>query len=166
MCNCQTSKEMWEKLNSVYEQTTESAKHLLQEQFYAYKKDPSHDIATHVSTLENLAQKLAVTGVKIDDSMLITKILMTLPLEYRHFSTAWDSTAKEQQTILNSTNRLMVEESRMGIQGLNLNEVSPSEASFAKQRKVTFRGDKNRKKKKGKCFNCGSSEHCETEINK
>lgn len=84
LCNCETSKEMWHKLNSVYEQTNVAAKHLLQEQFYAFKKDPAHDIATHISTLEGLVQKLKTTGVEIAESMLITKILMTLPLEYRH----------------------------------------------------------------------------------
>lgn len=99
LCNCSTSKEMWDKLHSVYEHSNEAAKQLLEEKYHAYKKDPAHNIATHISN------KLKVVGVKIEDSSLITKILMTLPPEYRHFQSAWDSVATEQKTIMNLTNR-------------------------------------------------------------
>lgn len=48
---------MWTKLHCVYEQSNEASKQLLQEQYHAYKKNPAHDIATHISTLQNMAQK-------------------------------------------------------------------------------------------------------------
>lgn len=164
LCNCTT--QMWDKLHAVYEQSNQASKHLLQEQFFVYKKDPAHDIATHVSTLEGLVQKLKTVGVNIDDSMLITKILMTLPSEYRHFSSAWESTAANDRTIINLTNRLMVEEQRLGIQNFNLNEVSSSQALVAKQQ-TGAKGKQNQRnqkktgktKQKGKCFKCGSTEH-------
>lgn len=166
VCNCDSAKEIWDKLNSVYEQSNKASKHLLQEQFYAYKKDSTHDIATHISTLEGMVHKLKVTGVTIEESMLITKILMTLPPQYQHFSSAWDSTAADQQTLINLTNRLMIEESRFGIQNVNLNEVAKSEAMMAKgavPKQQQSQGDKKksqkRKKQRGKCFNCGSTKH-------
>lgn len=56
LCNCSTASQMWTKLHSVFEQSNEAAKQLLQEKFFAYKKDPAHDIATHISTLESLVQ--------------------------------------------------------------------------------------------------------------
>lgn len=163
LCNTTTAKQMWDKLHSVYEQTNQAAKHLLQEQFFAYKKDPKHDIATHISTLENLSEKLKAVNVNIDDSMLITKILMTLPSEYRHFSTAWDSTADNQRTLTNLTNRLLNEENRLGVQNVNLSQVGTSEALLMRQTPGTSKGaNQNKKKKpkqKGKCFKCGSTEH-------
>lgn len=166
LCTCKTSEEMWSKLHSVYENTNDAAKQLLEEKYYSYKKDPSHDIATHISTLQNIVQKLGVVGVTVSESSLMTKILMTLPHEYRHFQSAWDSTVATDKTLINLTNRLMVEENRHGLQGMNLNEVSQSEALFAKPSggAVGKQNQKHQKKKrdnkqKGKCFKCGSTEH-------
>lgn len=165
LCNCSSAKAMWDKLHSVYEQTNDAAKQLLQERYHLYKKNPAHDIATHISTLQSMVQKLAAVNVTIDDNGLIMKILMTLPSDYRHFLSAWDSVATAEKTVLNLTNRLMVEESRCGLQSMNLNEVSKSEALLAKQSNVS----KNKKyqqaqntekpKQRGKCYRCGSTEH-------
>lgn len=165
ICNCLTAREMWTKLHSVYEQSNESAKQLLLEQYHSYKKNPAHDIATHISTLQSMVQKLSAVGAVIDDNGLIMKILMTLPVDYRYFHSAWDSVAIDQKTITNLMNRLMVEESRLGLQSLNLNEVSKSEALMAKQGGASnYKQNKHRQKKektkqKGKCFKCGSTEH-------
>lgn len=165
LCNCSTAKEMWDKLHSVYEHTSAAAKQLLQEKYHSYKKNPSHDIATHISTLQSMVQNLKAVGVSIDDSGLIMKILMTLPSEYRHFLSAWDSVAENDKTVKNLTDRLMVEESRYGFGNLNLNEVDESEALLAKHggsssHKRHQRNQKNSAmKQKGKCYKCGSSEH-------
>lgn len=161
LCNCTTSKQMWDKLHSVYEQSNEAAKQLLQEQYHLYKKNPAHDIATHISTLQGMVQKLAAVKVTIDDNGLIMKILMTLPAEYRHFLSAWDSVAPAEKIVTNLTNRLMVEESRCGLQSMNLNEVSKSEALLAKQSIGSKKKSQpaHKKKQRGKCFRCGSTEH-------
>lgn len=44
--------------------------------------------------------------------MIITKILMSLPENLKHFVSAWESTASENQTLENLTSRLMLEEER------------------------------------------------------
>lgn len=163
LCKCETAKQMWDKLHSVYEQTNQASKHLLQEQFYTYKRDPAHDIATHISTLESLVLKLKAVKVNIDDDMLISKVLTTLPREYRFFSTAWESTANDQRKMANLMNRLLVEEIRMGCQSVNLNKVGSSEALMARQKTgATKKSNQKRNKKskqKGKCFTCDSTEH-------
>lgn len=161
LCNCTSSKAMWDKLHSVYEQSNAASKQLLQEQYYLYKKDPAHDIATHISTLQSMVQKLAAVDVVIDDNGLIMKILMTLPSEFRHFLSAWDSVANDQKTVTNLLNRLMVEESRCGLQNISLNEVSKSEALLAKQSTGSYnkKNQRSKWKQKGKCFKCGSTEH-------
>lgn len=132
LCNCSTAKEMWDKLHSVYEHSSAAGKQLLQEKYHSYKKNPSHDIATHISTLQGMVQNLKAVGVNIDDGGLIMKILMTLPPEYRPFLSAWDSVAENNKTVKNLTDRLMVEESRYGFANLNLSEVNESEALLAK----------------------------------
>jgi hypothetical protein len=57
LTNDETAFEMWEKLLSIYEQKSEVSIHLLQENFYSYSKEPTDDISTHISKLENLGKK-------------------------------------------------------------------------------------------------------------
>lgn len=110
--SCNTAREMWLKLESVYEQKSETSVHMLQEKFYLFSKDPDEDIAVHISKLQGIAQQLKDLGEIIPNSMIITKVLMTLPDDLKHFQSAWESTAADKQTIENLTNRLMIEESR------------------------------------------------------
>ena len=43
----------------------------------------------------------------------MTKILNTLPSEFNHFASAWESTPKAERTRENLTARLLTEEIRM-----------------------------------------------------
>lgn len=63
---------------------------MLQQNWYNATKKSSDDIATHIAKLEmpNIAHRLKLMGETIADSMIITKILMTLPIGYRHFVSA------------------------------------------------------------------------------
>ena len=110
--NCNTAIGMWEKLLSVYEQKSDTSITLIQQKFYSYVMDQNDNIAQHISKLENLSRQLKQLGEPISDSMLITKILMTLPENYKHFYSAWDSIPTENKTLSNLTSRLMVEETR------------------------------------------------------
>jgi hypothetical protein len=47
---------------------------------------------TNLSDIQNIAYKLNQLHQKIDDTMLMTKIMSVLPEEYKYFSSAWDST--------------------------------------------------------------------------
>jgi hypothetical protein len=50
---------------------------------------------------------------EISDSLVISKILNSLPSKYSHFYAAWDSTYRKEQTLNNLTRRLLLEERRM-----------------------------------------------------
>lgn len=156
--NCTTSHEMWQKLHSVLEQNNQTSIHLLQQKFFSFAKDPNDDIATHIAKIETIVQQLKDLGETITDSMVLTRVIMTLPVEYKHFISAWESTEKSSQTIELLTNRLMIEESRVtnGIDG-----TVKSEALLAKQNGGKLRAKVNAKptKKKGKCFSCGIEGH-------
>lgn len=91
--------------------------------------------------------------------MVITKIIMTLPAEYKHFVSAWESTHKDSQTIEHLTNRLMIEESRVGANA----PVEKAEAFFSRQRPNTGKRGMSKSKKPGKCFRCGGSGHWKSE---
>ncbi|XP_078051636.1 uncharacterized protein LOC144477775, partial [Augochlora pura] len=101
LLNCLTSREMFNKLSKIYGKDTEQNKYSLLQEFYNYTYGKGGDITVHVSTLENLAYRLNALNQPIDDLMLITKILATLPRQYSHFASAWDSTPAQEKTLPN-----------------------------------------------------------------
>lgn len=106
---CNTAYEMWQKLLAIYEQKSEVSLYKANENFMSYKYEHK-GIAHHITTIEYLANELSEAGDTVSDSMLISKVLMTLPKEYRHFVSAWGSTDKEKQTLTELTARLLIEE--------------------------------------------------------
>ena len=48
--------------------------------------------------------------------MLITKLLATLPAQYRHFASAWDSTPSADKTLTNLIIRLQLKENRLKLE--------------------------------------------------
>ncbi len=161
--NCDSAHAMWTKLESVYEQKSKTSIHMLQQQFFLSTKEPDDDIAVYISKMQSLAQKLKDLGETIPDSMIMTKILMTLPENLMHFQSAWESTAADQQTIENLTSRLMTEEARA-----NMSQQSSStfDAFVAKNNSKKFSHKKSSSQrqhssssKPGKCFICNEIGH-------
>lgn len=58
---------------------------LIQEKFYSNVMNPDNDMASYILKLESLSRNLKQSGEPITDSMLITKILMVLPENYKTF---------------------------------------------------------------------------------
>lgn len=110
--NCQTSKEIVDKLDSIYEQKSELNKMLVHEHFHQYVMNSTDTVA-----ICNTLQKLKILHVKsrtiselISDTAIITKIIGTIPIKYRNFRQAWLSTSEDKQTLINLTTRLLDEE--------------------------------------------------------
>lgn len=78
---------------------------MLQQNWYSTTKKSSDDMATYIAKLENIAHRLRLMGEQIPDSMIITKILMTLPASYSHFISAWESASGGERTLENLTSR-------------------------------------------------------------
>ena len=163
--NCESAKEILNKLDSVYEQKSEVNKMLVHEKFHAYKMDPNDSIAQHVSKIENLAQQIKDSGEAISDAAIMTKILSTLPQKFRYVRQAWFSLAEDRQNIANLTARLLDEEA-------NLKSVEETEKAFAVMSFASGNSGKDKpkdsaqKKEKGKmdkskitCYNCQKKGH-------
>lgn len=114
--NCTCAKDMWETLHNLYQQKSETSIHMLQQKWYQVTKEQKDDMASHIAKLKDLAHRLQTLGEPIADSMIITKILMTLPAAYNHFVTAWESTAQTDRTLSNLVERLLAEETRHSTQ--------------------------------------------------
>lgn len=121
--SCVSFREMWQEINSIFENRSETAKHVLQQQWYAAAKDSEEDISTCISRIRYLAHHLSMLGNVVPNGMVVTKILMTLPPAYAHFNTAWNSTAPDQRTPENLTARSTGEELRIGVSDAKGNRI-------------------------------------------
>ena len=79
---CLSAKDMWDKLISVYEQSSGQRLDMLYNQFFNIKKDPTDDIAKHISKLESLWNEmqnelLKQENLKLSESMLMCRIVST-----------------------------------------------------------------------------------------
>ena len=113
LLTCTTSKAMWDRLGVIHEQRSASHKLLLSQRFHEYRMDPKDTVVQHVSEVQNLASQMLDLGENIPDVVVISKILASLPIKYRHFRSAWSSV--EPQT----DGRVFTGETyrRRGIQG-------------------------------------------------
>lgn len=138
---CKTAAEMYKKLCSIFEGNEERNKcSLLQEFFnFQYKNQTMTQLITEV---ENLAMRLNSLGQKVDDELIMSKLLTCLPTSYKFFVTAWESTPQENKTLINLTNRLLMEECR--------NEKT--------EEPVAYKTSQSKK-----CFKCGKTGHIKTD---
>lgn len=65
----------------------------------------------NISKLEKIANQLKGAGESVSTQMLMTKILVSLPNNYKHFISARESVAEKEKTMNNFISRLLVEES-------------------------------------------------------
>lgn len=145
---CQTAEEIWEKLLVVYEQKSNVSAHLLQQKFYNLKFGES--VADYFSKLSDISGQLRQMGQPINDKMIVTKIIMSLPEKYKHFVSAWDSVADGDQNLNYLMSRLLIEEERINGES----EENKGEAAFhAKKRNFV------KNITQVKCYQCGKSGH-------
>lgn len=79
--------------------------------------------------------------------MVVTKVLMALPDNLKHFVSAWESSPLEQQTLKELTARLLIEEERL--------KQSDQAVALAAGKSETQAGNQ----RKPKCYLCGKLGH-------
>lgn len=136
--SCVSAKEMWDRLHIIYEKKSNVSIHLLQQQFFNLKFDDN--VMNFLSKIQNLVAEMKQLNEEIPEKMIITKALMALPEQYKHFISAWESVSEEQRTLSNLTARLLVEEERL----------KTKEETVALSAKT---------KSNIKCFSCGKLGH-------
>ena len=157
-----TAKEMWCKLAASYEQKSEQRLEHLYLELLEYKKDVSDSIAMHISKLQKLWLELNEESWRIDacrlpDTLLIMRILSTLPEEYFEFRTTWESVPRDQRSIEYLLEHLTMVEMRVSKRQC---EVTPS-LSSALVAKTHVSADKKPKKdySKLRCYVCNELGH-------
>lgn len=97
--NCKTSAEMYKKLCLLFKKDTEQQKCNLLQEFLNYTFERGSDMSLHISKLENLAYRLNAMDQEIDETMLISKILSSLPDRFNYFRAAWESLQKVKKLL-------------------------------------------------------------------
>lgn len=69
--NCETAQQLWEKLNTIYEQKSNLSLHILQQNFYELKLTETEDITTYIDTVEDLVEEIKQAKGDILESMVI-----------------------------------------------------------------------------------------------
>lgn len=148
---CTSSAEMWRKLQSVYEQKTETSVHIIQQRFFQFKYEKGIAMSVFLSKIQEMQNQLKQMGEDISDKFVITKVLMSLPNEFKHFVSAWESAPDDKQTIDNLVARLLIEEERLKEKNEDLEQTSSSSAFVAKNKKPV------------KCYKCGKTGHYQSD---
>lgn len=150
LLTCQNAHQMWNKLLSVYEQKSTVSVHLLQQKFFQMKCEKK-GISEFVSKkTEETTSQLKLVVVEISQSMVVTKILMSLPDEYKHFVFAWDLVTEEKQSVNELLSQLLIEEERSKTK----EESNDDNCALSAKRKG---------EQKKKCSICGKGGHTQKE---
>ena len=156
---------MWERLVSIHEQVSAESMFMLIQQFVDYKYNKGDSIAAHVAKIEMMAQNLEDIGQKMSEEQIVSKLITSLPNEYRHVLTAWKSMPTEQKTRKTLILRVFEEEAMNKLLNNRENEEHDS-ALLVRNRKEEHRrpdAENNERikelKRKSRCHNCGELGH-------
>lgn len=163
------AKDIWDKLVSVFEQSSVQRLNLLMTQFFQFCKDPHDNVATHAAKVERIYSEMNNELARIGSSsipveLLHGKILLTVGPEYQEFNNVWESLDSDKRTTKNLVEKLCTIEQRIK------SSVSVDYGAFSahsSKPKVTRNCDgyngygSNQKpgSRKKHCFKCGSSAH-------
>ena len=85
LVTCLSAHEMWNKLSSIHEQKSATNKLALTTKFHEYRMAAGDSIPQHMAMVENLAHQLQGIDEAVSKTMVMAKILSTLPVKYNVF---------------------------------------------------------------------------------
>ncbi len=155
---CDSASSTWNKLISIYEQSSGQRVNRLMEQFFSSEKDSSEDIATHISRLQRNFSELndelrRLVKTELPDLLLMSRIMSTLPTEYFEFKSVWESVPVEERTINKLTERLRLIEMRLP----QKHDDSAALVAGHNTKSVNFKKKSNKVERK--CFKCHRPGH-------
>lgn len=159
--DCENSKQMFDKIKNIFEKSTSDQLCNMLQQFYTFSYEKGTDMNMHISKIQNIVHKLRALNQNIDENMVISKILSTLPSQYSYFVTAWESTAANEKTLEKLVSRLLTEEKRSNSKENDSEIAFESIEKFCEKCKSKTHYAKFCKKEKGerKCYRCGKHGH-------
>lgn len=144
-----TTKELWEKLEELYQTKSISNRLYLKEQFHKLQMAEGTTISDHLSVLNEIVSELESIGVKIDDEDKALRLIWSLPSSYKHMQPIL-MYGKETVIFSEVTSKLISEEKRLK----NGDEKSLEDSALVVKGKW-----KQSSKKKVICWNCKQPGH-------
>ena len=144
-----TAKELWEKLEALYQAKGISNRLYLKERFHTLRMDEGTKISDHLSVLNGIVSQLEAIEVKVDEKDKALRLILSLPTSYEHMKTVL-MYGKDSLDFAETTSKLLSEERRLKSEGRDSHNNS--------MLVVGNRKKKNFIQKKG-CWECGLSGH-------
>lgn len=83
--DCDNSRAVWLKIQSIYETKTNESKYLLNQEFHRMRFNESQSIASYCAQLAVICQKLKTAGEELSNSSLVAKLINDLPPRFDNF---------------------------------------------------------------------------------
>ncbi|KAL5768388.1 hypothetical protein ACOSP7_014940 [Xanthoceras sorbifolium] len=147
-----SAKELWEKLEELYQAKGISNRLYLKEQFQTLRMEEGAKISDHLSDLNGIVSELESIGVEIEDEDKALRLILSLPSSYEHMKPILVY-GKETLNFAEVTGKLLFEEKRLKGRGRTSSEDTTLVASNGSNWK------KNNSRKKIFCWACGQSGH-------
>lgn len=162
--NLKTAKEIWDKLKSIYQQSSPARKVSLFKKLLSVKLSEKIHMSEYINEFVTTNEKLKEIGVEIDDEILVILLLSGLSEQYENFVVAM-----ETRDTLPSFEDLKIKLLEQGERHEEKrNETHDTQQAFAarnKNNKQSYdskdskRNSGKRDKRNSKCFNCGKRGH-------
>jgi hypothetical protein len=145
-----TAKELWEKLEEMYQTKGISNRVYLKEQFHTLRMAEGTTISDHLSVLNGIVSELETLGVKMDDEDKALRLILSLPSSYEHMKPILIH-GKEKILFSEVTSKLLSEERRLN-GGQNSTPENSALVVANKKKKNPIKGNIV-------CWGCGQSGH-------
>ncbi|KAL9459724.1 hypothetical protein AB3S75_003012 [Citrus x aurantiifolia] len=117
------TKELWQKLEKLYQTKSISNRLYLKERFHTLRMTEGTKIFDHLSVLNGIVSELDAIGVKIEDGDKTLRLLWSLPTSYKHMLPTL-MYGKETIDLEEVTNPLLSEERRLSGESTETTDVS------------------------------------------
>jgi hypothetical protein len=136
---CNTAKEVWEKLKSIYEGDPKVKEVMLQQhrtEFENLKMDEKEDIATYFIIVDEVVNAIKGLGEDLNESLVVQKVLRSLLLKYDAKVSAIEETRDLTKMTMDELHGSLIEyEMRTGTKSDQPN----NEASFKAIKKTKYK---------------------------
>jgi hypothetical protein len=146
-----TAKELWEKLEEMYQTKGVSNRVYLKEQFHTLRMAEGTTISDHLSVLNGIVSELEALGVQMDDEDKALRLIWSLPSPYEHMKPILIH-GREKIFFSEVTSKLLSEERRLSGGHKSIPENSALAVTNYKKKKNPVKG-------KLVCWGCGQSGH-------
>lgn len=155
VCGCTTAKELWERLQMIYENKTSFENQELLRSLHSYKIRSASDVIHGLSEIQTLASRVKIMGESISDDALMAIIMNALPDIFQHFLTSFQLLSPDVRTLQHLI-------SNVSAQARQLTSKVEEEVALAAQSKPSA----STMKREGKCNFCKKEGHWKFECKK